>query len=77
MRYFAAHGDVNALIEIMLQWSRLPMHRPLLNVAAGCATRLKALLGGFDCFGARRAHSDIGLAFVAAGASPDGSSLQR
>ena len=33
MRYFAAHGDVNALIDLMLQWSRLPMHRPLLNVA--------------------------------------------
>lgn len=33
MRYFAAHGDVNALIDVMLQWSRLPMHRPLLNVA--------------------------------------------
>ena len=33
MRYFAAHGDVNALVDMMLQWSRLPMHRPLLNVA--------------------------------------------
>jgi HEAT repeat protein len=32
-RYFAAHGDVTALLEMMLGWSRLPMHRPLLTAA--------------------------------------------
>jgi HEAT repeat protein len=31
--YFAAHGDVGALVDMMLQWSRLPMERPLLNAA--------------------------------------------
>jgi len=32
-RYFAAHGDVAALLEMMLGWSGLPMHRPLLTAA--------------------------------------------
>lgn len=33
MRYFAAHTDVKSLVERMLEWSRLPMHRPLLTAA--------------------------------------------
>lgn len=33
MRYLAAHGDVAGLIKNMLEWSRLPMHRPLLSAA--------------------------------------------
>ncbi len=33
MRYFAALGDVNALADLMLQWSRLPMHRRLFDAA--------------------------------------------
>lgn len=33
MRYIAAHGDVNKIIENQLEWSRLPMHRPLLSAA--------------------------------------------
>ena len=33
MRYLAVHGDVSPLVENMLKWSRLPMHRPLLSAA--------------------------------------------
>lgn len=33
MRYLAAHADVSELIKKMLEWSRLPMHRPLLTAA--------------------------------------------
>jgi len=33
MRYIAAHGDVSKLIENQLEWSRLPMHRPLFAAA--------------------------------------------
>ncbi len=33
MRYLAAHGDVSSLVKSMLEFSRLPMHRPLLSVA--------------------------------------------
>jgi hypothetical protein len=33
MRYFAAHADVASLVDRMLEWSRLPMHRPLLTAA--------------------------------------------
>ncbi len=33
MRYLAAHGDVNKLVQNLLEWSRLPMHRPLLSAA--------------------------------------------
>jgi HEAT repeat protein len=33
MRYLASYGDVNSLVVKMLEWSRLPMQRPLLAVA--------------------------------------------
>ena len=33
MRYLAAHGDASRLAQKMLEWSRLPMHRPLLAAA--------------------------------------------
>lgn len=33
MRYLAAFGDVSDLVKTMLEWSRLPMHRPMLTVA--------------------------------------------
>jgi len=33
MRYLASYGDVNSLVLKMLDWSRLPMHRPLLATA--------------------------------------------
>ncbi|MBI1794893.1 MAG: NACHT domain-containing protein [Chloroflexi bacterium] len=33
MRYLAAHGDVSNLIKSILEFSRLPMHRPLLSAA--------------------------------------------
>lgn len=33
LRYLAAHGDVTRLVNNMLEWSRLPMHRPLLAAA--------------------------------------------
>lgn len=33
MRYFAAHGDAGKLVQMFLEFSRLPMHRPLLGVA--------------------------------------------
>jgi hypothetical protein len=33
MRYLAAHGDATRLTQKMLEWSRLPMHRPLLAAA--------------------------------------------
>lgn len=33
MRYLAAHGEVSSLVTSMLEWSRLPTHRPLLTVA--------------------------------------------
>jgi len=33
MRYLAAHGDAGPLVERLLEWSRMPMHRPLLTAA--------------------------------------------
>ena len=33
MRYFAAHGDAGKLVQTLLEYSRLPMHRPLMGVA--------------------------------------------
>ncbi len=33
MRYLAAHGDVNNLVQALLGLSRLPMHRPLFAMA--------------------------------------------
>lgn len=33
MRYFAAHGDASKLIQKLMEFSRLPMHRPLFAVA--------------------------------------------
>ena len=33
MRYLASYGDANTLVLKMLEWSRLPMHRPLLTTA--------------------------------------------
>jgi HEAT repeat protein len=33
MRYLAAYGDVSDLVNRMLEWSRLPMHRPMLTAA--------------------------------------------
>ena len=33
MRYFAAHGDASRLAQAMLEFSRLPMHRPLFAAA--------------------------------------------
>jgi HEAT repeat protein len=33
MRYFAAHGDASKLIQSLLEYSRLPMHRPLFAAA--------------------------------------------
>jgi len=33
MRYLAAHGDASRLVQKMLEWSRLPMQRPLLTAA--------------------------------------------
>jgi HEAT repeat protein len=33
MRYLAAHGDAGKLIQSMLEFSRLPMHRPLFAAA--------------------------------------------
>lgn len=33
MRYLASNGDVSGLVTHMLEWSRLPMHRPLLTAA--------------------------------------------
>ncbi|OGO37282.1 MAG: hypothetical protein A2Z03_01490 [Chloroflexi bacterium RBG_16_56_8] len=33
MRYLAAHGDVSPFVQKMMEWSRLPMHRPLLAAA--------------------------------------------
>lgn len=32
-RYLAAHADIDSVVEKMLGWSRLPMHRPLMAVA--------------------------------------------
>ena len=40
LRYLAAHGDMSRILQTMLGWSRLPMHRPLLSVAR---------LGGVMC----------------------------
>ncbi len=40
MRYLAAHGDATSLVKNMLEWSRLPMHRPMLAAARwlrGCS----------------------------------------
>lgn len=33
MRYLAAYGDASDLVKNMLEWSRLPMHRPMLTAA--------------------------------------------
>lgn len=33
MRYLAAHGDASKLVQTMLEFSRLPMHRPLFAAA--------------------------------------------
>lgn len=33
MRYLASHGEVGSLVASMLEWSRLPTHRPLLTAA--------------------------------------------
>jgi len=33
MRYLAAYGDASTLVKSLLEWSRLPMHRPLLSAA--------------------------------------------
>ncbi len=33
MRYFAAHGDASRLVQALLGFSRLPMHRPLFAAA--------------------------------------------
>lgn len=33
MRYFAAHGDASKLVQSLLEFSRLPMHRPLFTAA--------------------------------------------
>ncbi|MGC8856037.1 MAG: HEAT repeat domain-containing protein, partial [Anaerolineae bacterium] len=33
LHYLAVHGDATPIVEKMLEWSRLPMHRPLLTVA--------------------------------------------
>ena len=33
MRYFAAHGDASNLIQELMEFSRLPMHRPLFAAA--------------------------------------------
>ncbi len=33
MRYFAAHGDASKLVQSLLEFSRLPMHRPLMAAA--------------------------------------------
>ncbi len=33
MRYFAAHGDASKLVNALMEFSRLPMHRPLFAAA--------------------------------------------
>ncbi len=33
MRYFAAHGDASKIVQSLMEFSRLPMHRPLLAAA--------------------------------------------
>ncbi len=33
MRYYAAHGDASKIMQNLIEWSRLPMHRPLLSAA--------------------------------------------
>ncbi len=33
MRYFAAHGDASKLVQALMEFSRLPMHRPLFAAA--------------------------------------------
>jgi HEAT repeat protein len=33
MRYFAAHGDATKLVQSLMEFSRLPMHRPLMSAA--------------------------------------------
>lgn len=33
LRYFAAHGDASKLVQSLLEFSRLPMHRPLFAAA--------------------------------------------
>ncbi len=33
MRYYAAHGDASKLVQSMMEFSRMPMHRPLFAMA--------------------------------------------
>ncbi|OGO22192.1 MAG: hypothetical protein A2Y54_05405 [Chloroflexi bacterium RBG_16_51_16] len=33
MRYLSAHGDPSSIVQKLLEWSRLPMHRPVLAAA--------------------------------------------
>jgi HEAT repeat protein len=33
MRYFAAHGDASKLVQSLMEFSRLPTHRPLMSAA--------------------------------------------
>ncbi|NWF65490.1 MAG: HEAT repeat domain-containing protein [Chloroflexi bacterium] len=33
MRFYAAHGDASRLVQALLEYSRLPMHRPLFSAA--------------------------------------------
>lgn len=33
LRYFAAHGDASRVVQALLEYSRLPMHRPLFTAA--------------------------------------------
>lgn len=33
MHYLAAHGDVTGIVKQLLDWTRLPMHRPMLTAA--------------------------------------------
>src|SRR5690606_30916779 len=33
LRYFAAHGDASKVVQTLLEFSRLPMHRPLFAAA--------------------------------------------
>ena len=47
MRYFAAHGDASKLVQSLLEFSRLPMHRPLFVAARGQTVRDGWWLGFF------------------------------
>ena len=67
MRYLAAHGDVTSLVKNMLDWSRLPMHRPMLATARWlheCAA-LRPVEGQGDG-GIGRTAANRGLAVIAA-----------